>query len=233
MQHNKHPLIYKLVHSPREWLYPSCLHTTVASLLSQPKWQTVPHLPSIQISTLPSLVSPRTWGLPFLSWRVPSLHSFPNSVNIERAQLKKSIHILTWYRCKHVTHDYPCIWLQHHRYDHSLSHTDLLQHWSSLTVLILLQYMPHCPTVWVQFHDQSNYWSKQLLLYNRNVHNCQLAFSDWDIAMWNTIRRESKLSACHFGIIGPPWVVTYCPPLSLIAHFHRASSRSGSTTSKS
>ena len=41
------------MHSPREG-YPSCLHTTAASLLSQLVSQTVPHLPSTQISTLPS-----------------------------------------------------------------------------------------------------------------------------------------------------------------------------------
>ena len=46
-------IIYKLFYSPIELLYPSCLHTTVASLLSQLVSQTVPHLPSKQISTLP------------------------------------------------------------------------------------------------------------------------------------------------------------------------------------
>ena len=36
-------------------LYPSCLHTTLASLLSQLLWHTVPHTPLMQISTLPAL----------------------------------------------------------------------------------------------------------------------------------------------------------------------------------
>lgn len=85
--------------------------------------------------------------------------------------------------CVIVTFDYLCISLQHHRYDHSLSYTDLLQNWSNLTVLILLLYMPHCPTVWIQFHIQSNYSSKQLHLYHTNIHNCKHAVSDWDVAM--------------------------------------------------
>ena len=37
--------------------YPSCLHTTLASLLSQPLSHTVPHTPLMQISTLPALSS--------------------------------------------------------------------------------------------------------------------------------------------------------------------------------
>ena len=52
---------------------------------------------------------------------------------------------------------YLCTSLQHHCYDHSLSYTDLLHDWSNLTVLILLLYIPHCPRVWVQFHDQSRH----------------------------------------------------------------------------
>ena len=38
-------------------LYPSCLHTTLASLLSQPLSHTVPHTPLMQISTLPALLT--------------------------------------------------------------------------------------------------------------------------------------------------------------------------------
>ena len=36
-------------------LYPSCLHTTLASLVSHPSSQTVPQTPLMQISTLPAL----------------------------------------------------------------------------------------------------------------------------------------------------------------------------------
>ena len=36
-------------------LYPSCLHTTLASLLSQKSSHTVPHTPLMQTSTLPAL----------------------------------------------------------------------------------------------------------------------------------------------------------------------------------
>jgi len=40
---------------PVSTLYPSCLHTTLASLLSHRSSHTVPHTPLIQISTLPAL----------------------------------------------------------------------------------------------------------------------------------------------------------------------------------
>ena len=45
-----------------------------------------------------------------------------------------------------------------------------------------------------------------------------------------TIRRESKLSACHFSIIGPPVVITHCAPLTVIAHLHPAFLRCCSTS---
>ena len=68
-----------ILYSPSEW-YPSCLHTTDASLLSQPLSQTVPHLPSAQISTLPSCQL-----IPPLRRIEPSLQSLP------RAKLHKSM----------------------------------------------------------------------------------------------------------------------------------------------
>ena len=127
-----------------------------------------------------------------------------------------------------TTHGYLCISLQHHPNGHSLNYKHQLHYCSNLIVLILFQYIPHCPRVWVQFHDQSRHSCSRLLLHHRIIHNyCEFIFSD-DIA--GTKWRESKLSACHFSIIGPPVVITHCSPLSLIAHLHPALLRSESTS---
>ena len=68
-----YPWLKLSFHSPREG-YPSCLHATAASLLSQLWLQIVPHLPSIHISTLPTLVPP-------LRRTAPSPHSLPLARN--------------------------------------------------------------------------------------------------------------------------------------------------------
>ena len=56
--------------------HPNCLHTTVASFLSQSSSHTVPHTPFWHISTLPSFeLEPST------NFKSPELHS--ESVNIK------------------------------------------------------------------------------------------------------------------------------------------------------
>ena len=154
-------------HSPKEG-YPNCLHTTSASLLSQLLSQTVPHLPSTQISTLPCrTVEPRP-----LNRMEPSLHSLPNarlkirglhySFSVATCVIKKLTYINM---CMKLSNTYHCISLQHHHHGHSLNYTVLLHHnWHSLTALFLPHYIQHCPRVWVHFPDQSGRCCMQLLL---------------------------------------------------------------------
>ena len=70
---------------------------------------------------------------------------------------KKFTHIVyKWYMM------YLCISLQHLHCDHNCEHQ--LQGWGTLTVLILFQYISHCPRVCIHIHDQSRHWNMQLLL---------------------------------------------------------------------
>ena len=141
--------------------------------MSQLWLQIAPHLPSIQISTLPTLVLP-------LRRTAPSPHSSPLAS-------KLMVHDLY----THTAHDrgantayrYLCISLQHHHHVHSLNYKHQLHHrCSNLTVLIPFQYIQHCPRVWVQFLDQSRHSCSRLLLHHRFMYNyCEFIFSD-DIA---------------------------------------------------
>ena len=126
---------------------------------------------------------------------------------------------------------YHCISLQHHHHGHSLNYKLLFQNWSSLTTLILLQYIQNCPGVLYQFHDQSRHWYNTVRLKWR----IKFVFVWCCDSKWNSIHRftqwrESKLSACHFSIIGSPVVITHCPPLTLIADLYSALSGNISTT---
>ena len=149
--------------SPREG-QPSCLHTTVASLLSQPLSQTVPHLPSTQISTLPS-----SRVEPPLNRMEPSLHSLDVASDENKlCKLYQHVHEVEQQLPLHQQKAYHCISLQHHHHGHSLNYTDLLHHnWHSLTALFLPHYIQHCPRVWVHFPDQSGHCCMQLLLQKK------------------------------------------------------------------
>ena len=123
--------------------YPSCLHTTLASVLSQRSSQTVPHAPPLHTSTRPSkLFVPPTRRMD------PSMQTIP------------LINYLTYTSYTHLDTS-----LQHPLNVHSCD----LRCVYSLLETVQFHHRPHHPIILVHLPDQSMHCLELFQLNNRRV----------------------------------------------------------------
>ena len=94
--------------------YPSCLHTTLASLLSQKSSQMVPQVSLTHTSTLPNLwyrLSPTSWRCPSLQGALKMCNVFVSLVNCLALSLSRNTSIVkkigtegySFLSCLHIT----------------------------------------------------------------------------------------------------------------------------------
>ena len=88
-----------------EFWYPSCLHTTVASLVSHPLLVTVPQIPLTHTSTLPSLLL-----APPIRRILPLPEHWGDSANLHLiVQHNSTTYWYTWhYYCSHIGQNVLC-----------------------------------------------------------------------------------------------------------------------------
>ena len=122
--------------------YPSCRHTTVASLVPQESSHTVPHILSMQISTLPSfaMLPPASCSWPFVQGAIHKM-----TVAIELVVLM---------------HTSICLIYLHNSHQHQQSGGSCvtrLDCWGTLAAGWNLRYTEHHPVKFVLYRYQSGH----------------------------------------------------------------------------